>query len=193
LVAAVLALLAAIAVPSSRSALADFFHLSHVRIEHEQGGSPTPPVLAPSSFARPSSLDEARRAVTFPILLPTRDGKILEPDAVYLQAEEFNATIAIFVFQKASYDVYETRDAYIEKLVHGQDPVDQISFGGHDAYWIEAGGHIVQSLDAEGRVLVETRRTVDRGTLIWEQDGVTYRIESSLSQAQTVAVAESLR
>ena len=193
LAAAVVALAAALVVPASRSALADFFGLSHVRIERAPAGSSTPPPLAPDSFARPSSVEEARGIVDFPVRLPTAGGKTLSPDAVYLQGEEFRAPIAIFVYGKAGYDLYETRDAYISKLIHGQAPVQQISFSGHDAYWVEQGGHIVQFLDPEGRVVIETRRTVDRATLIWEEDGITYRIESSLSQAETVAVAESLR
>ncbi|MGB2696074.1 MAG: DUF4367 domain-containing protein [Dehalococcoidia bacterium] len=189
----VVGLLAAIAIPRSRSAIAEFLHLNHVVIKQEQSGSPTPPVLAPSNFARPSNLEEASGIVDFPLRLPTNNGKALRPDAVYLQAEEFNATIVILAYGNAGYDIFETRDAYIEKLVRGPAPVEQITFSGHDAYWVKRGGHIVQSLDALGRLVIETRRTVERATLIWEQNGVTYRIESSLSEGETVAVAESLR
>ncbi len=190
LAALVIVLGAAIAVPTSRSALADFFGLSHVRIERDDGTSPTPSVLAPGNFARPSTLDEVRGIVDFPLRLPTEDGRTLLPDAVYIQGEAFNAPIAIFVY--SDYDIYETRGAYIQKLIGGAD-VEKLSFDGHDAYWVEQGGHIVQSLDSDGRVVIETRRTVDRATLIWEEGGITYRIESSLPQAETVAVAQSLR
>jgi hypothetical protein len=189
---AVVALVAAVSIPASRSALADFFHLSRVRIERKAVTS-TPPALAPGSFARPVSLEELRDTAGFPLLLPRVDGKMLEPDAVYLQGEEFDAPIAILSYETAGYDLYETRMGYINKIITGPEPVQEISFSGHPAYWVEQGGHIVQFLDPAGRVVVQTERSVDRATLVWEEDGITYRIESSLSQAETVAVAESLR
>jgi hypothetical protein len=193
LAAAVVALVAALSVPASRSALADFFHLSHVRIERGPAGSPTPPPLAPGNFARPSSVEEARRISDFPVRFPTVNGKTLDPDAAYLQGESYGMPVAIFVYEKAGYDLYETRQGYIDKVIHGSAAVHQISFSGHGAYWVEQGGHIARFLDSSGRVVIETQRSVDRATLIWEQDGITYRLESSLPQAETVAVAESLR
>ena len=111
------------------------------------------------------------------------------PKAAYIQAEQFTP-YAIFVYD--DYDIYQTRDANIQKLVNGGAPVTRFEFDGHVAYWVEEGGHIAQSLDAEGRVVVDSRRTVERATLVWEQDGITYRIESDLTQDETVAVAQSL-
>lgn len=192
-VAVIAGLLAALTVPGSRSAIADFFHLSRITIKQDQGGSPTPPVLAPGNFARPSTIDELNGRLGFALRLPSVDGKTLQPDAVYLQAEEITTPIAILAYRDAGFDLYETRAAYIEKLVRGEAAVHRVIVRGHDAYWVEQGGHIVQSVDSSGRVVIESRRTVDRATLIWEEDGITYRIESSLSQDETVAVAESLR
>jgi hypothetical protein len=192
LAAAVVALTAAVAVPGSRSAIADFFHLSHVRIERDQGGSRTPPALSPESFARPTTVGEVRGIVDFPIKLPAAGGRVSRPDATYIQGEQYDAPIAIFVYEQAGYDIYESHDAYINKIIHSATPSRLVSFDGHYAYWVEGGGHVVESLDAEGRVVIETRRTVERATLIWEENGITYRIESSLPQAQTIAVAESL-
>ena len=179
----------ALAVPQSRSALAKFFGLSHVRVETQPTGGPTPPALSPASFARPSSLDEAQLAVDFPLRLPVRDGARLEPDAVYLQGEGAVMPIAILVYE--DYDLYQTRLGFFGK---GTDPslLHEVSFGGHDALWIDEGGHIATFLDEQGRLVVESRRTVGRATLLWEENGVTYRLETSLSQEEAIAVAESL-
>jgi hypothetical protein len=186
LAAIVIALGALLAVPASRTAMADFFGLDHISFFEEDKSSPTPPVLSPDSFARPSSIDEVRRLFDFPIVLPYPD----EPGSVYIQGEEFDAPIAIFVFD--DYDIYETRLAYLQKGL-GDGPVTEVSVKGDKAYWVASGGHIVQSLDAQGRVVIETRRTVERGTLLWEAGGITYRIESSLPLDDTIAVAETLR
>jgi hypothetical protein len=183
----VIAFGALVAVPASRTALADFFRLDRISFLEDSGSSPTPPVLSPASFARPSTVDEVRGIVDFTVSLPAD----AEPDAVYIQGEQYDLPYAIFAFE--DYDLYETRDANIQKLINGSAPVREAPFDGVEAYWVEAGGHVVQSLDAEGRLLIETRRTVDRATLVWQEDGVTYRIESSLPLDETIAVAQSLR
>ncbi len=190
--AVVVALGAAIAVPQSRGALADFFHLSHVRLDTGPTAGPTPMVLAAGNFARPSTADEARQAVDFPMKFPTRDGASLQPDAVYMQGENSNMPVAIFVYEQEGYDLHQTRQGFFGK---GVDPaiVHQISFAGHSALWIDEGGHIAQFLDAQGRTVVESRRTVERATLLWEENGITFRLETLLSQADAIAVAESLR
>jgi hypothetical protein len=180
-----------LAVPASRTAVADFFGLDNISFFEDDaaqapGTSPTPPVLSPDSFARPSSVEELRALMDFLVVLP--DGR--EPDEVYVQGAEFDLPYAIFVYE--DFDLYETRDANIQKIV-GQDDVTEFSFDGHRAYWVEAGGHVVETLDDQGRVVIETRRSVERGTLVWQADGVTYRIESDLSQEETVGVAQSLR
>ena len=190
-VVAAVAVGAALSLPASRSALADFFHLSHVRIERAPAGSPTPPPLAPGNFARPSSVAFVERVADFPILLPTSDEQRILPDAVYVQGESSRLPTGIFVYR--DYDLYETRLSYFAKAVPDPSLIHNISFDGQAAYWIDQGGHIAQFLDSSGRVVIETRRTVDRATLIWEENGITYRLESSLPQAQTVAVAQSLR
>ena len=179
----------ALAVPRSRSALATFFGLSHVQIESQPTAGPTPPALSPESFARPASLGEAQQAVDFALRFPTRDGARLEPDAVYLQGEGAAMPVAILVYD--DYDLYQTGLGFFGK---GTDPslIHGLSFGSHDALWIDEGGHIATFLDAQGRLVVESRRTVGRATLLWEEDGITYRLETALSQAEAISVAESL-
>ena len=191
LAAALLVAGTALVVPQSRSALAKLFGLSHVRVETQPTIGPTPPALSPSSFARPSTVADAQAAVDFPLRFPTRDGDRLSPDAVYVQGE--NLPAVIFVYEGAGFDFYQTRLGYFGK--GGPDPslIHKISFAGHDAYWIDEGGHIATFLDAQGRVVVESRRTVDRATLLWEESWITYRLETSLSQAQAIRIAESLR
>jgi hypothetical protein len=191
--AAAVAIIVSIAVPQSRSALADFFRLSHVRVEREPAVGPTPPALSPESFARPATLADARAAVDFPVRSPVEDGETLEPDAVYLQGESSTAPVVIFVFEDDEFDLYQTRAGIFGK--GGPDPslIHEIEFGGHPALWIDEGGHIATFLDELGRVVVETRRTVDRATLLWEEEGITYRLETPLSQEEAIRIAESLR
>lgn len=181
----------ALAVPQSRSALADFFHLSHVRVEREPTSGPTPPVVSTDSFARPSTAEAAQQLADFPLRFPTVDGDRRTPGAVYIQGENSNLPTVIFTYE--DYDLYQTRLGYFNK--GGPDPslIHDIEFDGQPAYWIDEGGHIASFLDEQGRVVVESRRTVDRATLLWEADGITYRLETGLSQEDAIRVAQSLR
>lgn len=182
---------AALAVPQSRSALAELFGLSNVRVEVGPTVGPPPPVLSPASFARPATLDEAREAAAFPLRLPASDGTLLQPDAVYLQGEFNSAPVVILVYEDERYDLYQSSGAFFQKGV--PEPFVEFEFDGHDALWIDQGGHIAAFLDDDGRLLIETRRSVDRATLFWEEDGITYRLETSLSREEAVRVAQSLR
>ena len=181
----------ALAVPASRSALADFFRLSHVRVEREPIAGPTPPALSPGSFARPSTASAAQQLADFPLLFPMVDGDRRAPEGVYVQGENSNLPTVIFTYD--DYDLYQTRLGYFAK--GGPDPslIHDIEFDGQAAFWIDEGGHIASFLDEQGRRVVESRRTVDRATLLWERDGITYRLETNLSQEAAIGVAQSLR
>lgn len=182
---------AALAVPQSRTALADFFGLSHVRVDEGPSVGPLPPILSPESFAAPVFLADAQDAVDFPLSFPTKDGARLEPSAVYLQGENTSAPAVIFVYE--AFDLYQTRAGFFGK--GGPDPslIHEIEFGGEPALWVDEGGHIASFLDEAGRLVVESRRTVERATLLWERGGVTYRLETVLSQEEAIRAAESLR
>jgi hypothetical protein len=92
-----------------------------------------------------------------------------------------------------AYDLYETSAGLFGKGLPDPALLNEIEFDGRDAYWIEEGGHIAESYDAQGRLVVESRRTVDRATLLWEDGEVGYRLETSLSQDEALDVARSLR
>jgi hypothetical protein len=182
---------AALAVPQSRDALADFFGLGHAKIEVGPVLGPAPPVLSPGSFARPSSLAQAERAVDYELRFPVRDGERLLPEQVYMRGGA-GSIVVIFVYD--DYDLYQTDFGIFGKGVPGGDMVHEVAVGGERAYWIDEGGHIAYHLDAQGRLVIETRRTVERATLLWEEPaGLGFRLETSLPQAEAIALAESLR
>ena len=189
--ALLLAVGVSVAVPQSRDALADFFGLSHVRVDTGPVVGPTPPVLSPESFAEPSTAEGARAAVDFPLRFLEEDGVRYYPNDVYVQGESPDLPVVIFVYD--DFDLYQTRLSFFGK--GGPDPslIHEIEFDGLSALWIDEGGHIAQFYDEEGRLVIESRRTVARATLLWEQDGVTYRLETSLLQDEAIEVARSLR
>jgi hypothetical protein len=160
-----------------------------VRIDIGSSDEPAPPVLAPESFARPVTIDDAQAAVDFALRFPSRDGESLEPDAVYVQDNTPDLPAVVFVYE--DYDLYQTREGYFGKGLTA-DSFEEIEFGGRDGLWIYEGGHIAEFQDEQGRAVVESRRSVERATQLWEENGITYRLETSLDKDAAIAVAESL-
>jgi hypothetical protein len=180
---------AALAVPQSREALADFFGLSHVRIEVGPNLGPPAPVLDPDNFARPATLSEAQAAVDFDLRFPTTDGERIVPDATLLAYE---ASTVIFLYEDEGYDLYQTRGGLFGKGAPEPSSYEALEIDGVPAYWFFEGNHIAWLEDEYGRVVIESRRTVERATLLWEDAGITYRLETSLSQEEAIEVARSL-
>jgi hypothetical protein len=65
------------------------------------------------------------------------------------------------------------------------------------ALWLTGAPHILVTLDQNGQPLLDFERPVNANTLIWEtgdfDTGVTYRLETALSLAEALELAESLR
>jgi len=193
--AALLVVGTVLAVPRSREAVAEFFGLRHVRVEVLPTPAPssTPlPTLSPGSFARPVTLDEAQRAAAFPLRFPTREGLRLEPEQVYLFGAGPDATV-IFTYGREGFDLYQSTGSLFGKGAPEPGSYQELQFSGHPAYWFPEGGHVAQFLDERGRPIGGTRRAVDRATLLWEANDITYRLETTLSQQGAIRLAESLQ
>jgi len=84
-------------------------------------------------------------------------------------------------------------EGWYEKLLFaGATTVEPVRVGGLDGYWVTGEPHALFYRDAEGRTVEETRRMVG-DVLIWRQGDLTLRIESSLGQEATIALAETFR
>ncbi len=70
--------------------------------------------------------------------------------------------------------------------------VEPVTINGVPGYWIEGGLRFFIYRDVNGVTQTETTR-VAGNTLLWERDGVVYRLESSLPKDAAVRIAESVR
>jgi hypothetical protein len=66
-----------------------------------------------------------------------------------------------------------------------------VSVSGAPGYWIEGGEHFFFYRDADGEVVDDTLRLVGTA-LVWEQDGLTLRVEGAPNLAAALRIAESL-
>jgi hypothetical protein len=78
-----------------------------------------------------------------------------------------------------------------EKMVNSGVRVDSVSVNGAPGYWIEGGEHFFYYRDANGNVVQSTLRLVS-SALIWEEDGLTLRIEGAPNLDEAVRIAQSL-
>lgn len=182
----------ALAVPTSRSAIAEFFGVEGSKIERlptpAPGVTPTP-LSTPAeigTYAQPSTLADAAAAVGFtPALAPG-----LGEPAVYLARYSKESVV---ILRYPGLDLWEmkARDLNFGKGLAEDVIVRDLAVNGRAAYWIEGGPHAVYLFDRTGEV-PGSERTVARNTLIWRTDFAFYRIETTLSQADALRIAETL-
>ncbi len=84
-----------------------------------------------------------------------------------------------------------TDGALIEKQLGPDTTLETITVDGVEAYWIAGGDHELQYVDPAGRTRQDTTRLA-ANSLLWEVDGVTFRLESQLGRDAAVELARDL-
>ncbi|MEV4714895.1 hypothetical protein [Micromonospora sp. NPDC049374] len=194
LAAALAALLVAV-LPPGRAALADamagLLRFAGITISTSPARTPPTGVPSPPPGQRTATLDEARRLVRFPIRTPTVLGP---PEQVLLaDPDDTGGHRVASLFYRAGALRLDTFDGRL-------DPVFFKQAGGSDAEWTQVGAaeaiwvggpHPVSYTDRHGIVRQESARLA-AATLIWEDAGVTYRLEGELTMAEAVTIATTL-
>lgn len=149
-----------------------------------------------------TTLEEARGQLGFEPLLPAAPG--LPEPVVYVDDDPLGGRISLVY--PAGPLLPETEETgvgmllmefrgrieqpFLEKLVRG-DQVREVEVGGEPGYWVE-GEHTLIYLD-EGGVAFDERSRVAGNTLLWQRGNMTLRLESALSMAEAIRIAESMR
>jgi hypothetical protein len=195
-VVAVAVLLAALAIPDARSALARFFHIGAARIEVVDDlpavePQPSELDLGPTLGER-VSLVEARRRAGYDLLELEE-----EPDRVYLGPRDsvwflygLPDAVRLLVAQTPKLSIDES--FIFKKLAAAGTNVEATSVHGRPAYFLSGEPHEVLLLD-EHRIPVQETLRLARNTLLWQMDGRTLRLEGDFSRDEAVALAESMR
>jgi hypothetical protein len=191
-VAALVALATAMAVsPAVRAAVYDLLRIGGVEIHENEPApvTPVPSVDPPLPGEHDVTLDEARRELDFSLRLPKDLG---QPATVRLID---GARVVSMAFGSAHGQVR------IDEFDGGLAPmfakftlaadVYQVTVAGTPAVWVDRP-HPVLYDDRDGIMHEETAR-IAGSTLIFEKDGVTYRVEGDLTEHQAIEIAESLR
>ena len=199
--------------PAARTAIADRLGLEGVLIRWvDEVPTPTPPAIgAPLALGRQVTLGEAAAAVDFPVLVPTA-ASIEAPGEIYLLDQDDGAMVS-FVYPAGprlpesdvagvgalltQFEGSADRDLIEKGLAGGRGDsetrLDSVTVGGEPGFWISGAPHGVFFVCYDVGECREERYRLAGDVLLWEQDGLTLRFESSLALDEALAIAESVR
>lgn len=155
----------------------------------------------PLPRAREVSLDDARSTVTYPVQVPRRLG---EPQRVYLDDSFAGGAVSMVWAPRASLPevdpgvgalltVFQAQvdQAYLTKIIGSFDGMERVQVDGSRGIWFGGPPHLlVRQPDGRER---EVGARLAGNTLIWEQSGVTYRLETALDRDAALRVGNSMR
>ena len=196
----VLAGAAALINPTTRDAIAHFFHVRGVIVNRVSPGPSASPVT-PLNLGQRTTLTDAQSAVSFTIAVPTELGS---PDAVYVDREVPGGEVVLAYTSRPGIPlvpqtnlgalVTEFRGdlipGFLTKEVGPSTTLEETSVHGNPGWWVAGAPHLVITRIGDTDYPVELRMAAN--TLIWEHGGVTYRIESGLSKADAFKLAAGL-
>lgn len=193
---------ASLAFPGARRAVADWLGISGIEI-HVKDEVPTHTVtvrtLTDLDLGQEISFEDAQDSVEFPIAVPSGFG---EP-RVFLRTPPVGGAVSLAYAPEPG--LPRTRETGVGMLITQFEarldpelikkmpttsilqPVDMGDLG----YWLEGAPHTVMFLDANGQVQEGSTRLAGN-TLLWEEDGVSYRLESSLDRDEALEIARSM-
>ncbi len=167
---------------------------------------PTPmPVGERLSLGTAMTLDEARGRLRFAIPRPTLP-EIGTPEGVYVASEPSGGRVSLVYAPRAGVPATaETgvglllvafqgglEPAFFGKGLGPNTRIEAVSINGGQGFWIEGRPHMYFYRDTGGQIRDETVRLAGN-VLLWDQDGLTLRLESALSKEEAMRLANSVR
>lgn len=200
------------AIPPVRAAILEFIQIGIVRIFPQ---SPEPTVETPitaipefivpktatsassdlipilSQIAGETTLANAQKLVDYEILLPAYPAELGTPDHVFVQDADGQMTILVWIDPQNAEKVIMSLH-FIPAGSWAIDkgfPVDiwETQVNGHRAIWGE-GPYPLRLYNGD----LEFMRLITGHVLIWEEEDITYRLETDLPVEEAVKIAESL-
>jgi RNA polymerase sigma factor (sigma-70 family) len=204
--------------PDARRAVAERLGLPGVTITRLPAVPAITPAPSPAAMATPNSSDvrlglgerlstqaDAQARVAYRVLAPTLP-ELATPDEVYLGTPPAGGQVAlVYQARPGLSDTAETgvgllftqfrgslEPAFFGKGLPLGTRLEQVTMAGRPAFWIEGRPHYFFYRDQSGRQSDERFRLAAH-VLLWEQDGLTLRLEGAFSKEQALRIAASVR
>jgi hypothetical protein len=186
-VAASLAVL--IATPQGRAVISHVFRFAGVELRQGPG-----PARSPGSAVLPGerqmSLGQARRRVSFPLLVPAalgRPGEVVVSDS---------GRVVSLIYRRTPYGLVRMDEfaghldqVYFEKFVQLSN-VTRVEVNGAKGLWIN-NPQVLMYITRDGTPAVASARLTTGNTLIWGTGQVALRLEGKLGKTAALAIASS--
>jgi hypothetical protein len=183
---------ATLAVEPARTALFELLRIGGVSVERVDR---LPEVRrdAPLGLGRRVSLDEARGAVGFPVLVPSDDA----PDGVFLSRGIPGGAVSLLYGDEDEPRLLVTQfrgslqPDFVKKSASGTS-FSSVLVRGVEGYWLSGAPHAVVFRDENGDIR-EDRNRLAGNVLLWVEDDVTFRLEGRMALPDALEIADSLR
>jgi hypothetical protein len=188
------AVAAALAVPQTRAAILEFFHLRGVTIERV-GELPTVPIQRDFNklfLGEKVSLDEARDRADFEIVVPEALG---DPDGVYFQETPPGGMVSLVYgtpeHPRALFTQFRgsVEEVIFKKTAAGTQ-IDSVRVRGEPGYFLSGNPHEFSYFDRRGEYRQEIVRLAGN-TLLWERGPLTLRLEADINKEEALKIARS--
>jgi hypothetical protein len=194
--ALVVAVGALLAVPGTRAAILEFFHLRGVTIQRVDE-LPTVPLQRDFNelfLGEKVSLDEAKRRADFDVVVPEALG---DADAIYFQDNPPGGMVS-FVYgtperPRALFTEFRaTVTEVIFKKIAPSTDVTSVRIDGRQGYFLSGEPHEFAYVDRNGQFHQEIVRLAGN-TLVWERGPLTLRLEADINREEALEIARSVR
>ncbi len=196
-------------------AVADVFGVRGIRIVIERAhpiqspaviqGTPPEPAGQRLLLGDPVSLEEAARRAGFRPRAPSQE-EMGAADEIYARRLP-DGTVMISLVYQPDQNLPETAETgvgllliefaakqdtgFLVKSLAGDGMISVVTVRGHQGWWIEGTSQLVMLTDPTSGCCPGVRRP-SGNILLWESDGITFRMESALSREEALAIAASI-
>lgn len=194
--------------PTSRRAVADFLGIGGVHIQY---GTPSvsPQVGSEFDLGELVTSEDAAAAVDFELVSP-HNATLGEPDEIYLDEAAPGGGLVAYVYgARPGLPVADDQHASVlftqfaaplapdeffgKKLALEGTIIERVDVKGNEGYWLEGEPHYF-FYEEPGVGIVEERIRLVGNVLLWEQGGVTLRLEvGNLSRERALEIARTVR
>jgi hypothetical protein len=180
--------------PGARSTVLDWLRIGAVEIRRTDE-LPKVPLRAEPVFGERVTLDEARRRVEFPVLVPERLG---EPDRVHHRRDPPGGAVTLVWGEPGEPRLALTEwagrvvEPVLLKLIPPGTRADVVTVGGGTGVWLEGAPHVLFVHPPGGGEHTEELYLAGN-VLVWEVGERSFRIEAAVGRDEALRIARSLR
>jgi hypothetical protein len=184
----VVALAAAFAVPSARTAILRFFHLRGATVEQVEILPPAQERAGAAGLGRRLSLEQAQRRLGFRLLLPPLAAEppvhLLDGVLATVILRVGDEPVLLSEYGAKSYTLL--KKSVVEKTV-----VEPVRVHGERGLWLEGPPHTLTYFNEQGEFRERTVK-ITGNVLLWTHRGVTLRLEGRLSKSEALRIARRI-